>query len=228
MTRKLFCSIGAVLVMLVAARTAPADIIDYGDFFGDNVTFYNVTESSAEVGQLFGPPTVAGDMLSFNAFNFSSQAANGTFDFVDGRLTMTITADPGKFITSLSLTEFGAYFMVGDEVLAIASALGAVTIGDDVYPGSFFFSEDTAGADVWVDGFTINFPAATEIKFTFDNILFTQAGLGDFSFIDKKGVFITVTTVPEPTSIILCGVMGGGLVFVGVRRRKAKARQAAA
>ena len=95
-------ALGLLGVCPMASATAAA--INYGDFLGTTVTFYQVTEDSGtDPTPLFGAPTLSGDALSFNppSFNASSQLQTPPLDFTDGTLTTTIMANQGQSIEEL-------------------------------------------------------------------------------------------------------------------------------
>jgi hypothetical protein len=100
----------------------------YGNFVGPNVIYQNVTENDT---QLTGPPTTAGsptglfgapllipagsDILTFPNMTFSSAAADGTFEFQDGKLTFNIVPNGSANIHSLNFDEGGAWTVDGPE-----------------------------------------------------------------------------------------------------------------
>ena len=216
-------------IVLLSAASVNADIIEYGDFEGDNVNFLMVTEISNEVGPLYGAPTVQGDSLNFLLPpGFISQSEDGGVDFLDGRLTFMVEANEGFAINSISVTEFGAFFGIGEGSISLVNAIAFVEVDGQIFDGSFLF-DSVADSDVdpttgpWIDGLEIFFPAAKKITFFLDNQLFTRAVEGGVAFIDKKDIVISVGTIPqngvipEPSSmLVLCGIAG----LVTMRRRR--------
>jgi hypothetical protein len=103
----------------------------YGDFTGTDVKFLAVTEDSATNPgqQLFGPPTVTGDGLSFTPtsnFNAQSSGGGGPPDTTDGHLTTTIqslSADDG--IHTVAVSERGDYTLVGTGTSATFAEVAA-------------------------------------------------------------------------------------------------------
>ena len=211
-----------LVVALAFCSFASADIINYGDFEADNVTFIDVTEISLEDGALYGAPDVVGDTLDLPATGFISESVNGEIDFLDGRLSFMVEAAPGNTINSITLEEFGAYFTFGEESIASVGAIAFVeTLEGGLFTDEFQFTFDGSnGPDSggWIESLTISFPETSKITVTLDNQLFTFADDPGVAFIDKKGVNISVgLVVPEPTSSVLILMGFAGLAY---RRRR--------
>jgi hypothetical protein len=125
-------SIVAASIAAVAglAISAPAAIITYAPpaLVGSTVTYPTVSESSSTSSlPLYGTPTVSGNNLIFSNLNFNAISTDATppLDFVDGQINFTLQADPGTFLQSLNLTEFGDY-----NVSATPSNPAAVNFGE--------------------------------------------------------------------------------------------------
>jgi hypothetical protein len=155
-------------VMLVAlagaAGSALATPINYGDFSGTTVTYFQVTEDSAtDPTPLFGTPSIFGDSLNFNPVSFGSTASNGSSDSTDGTLTTLIQAAPGFGIPTIQFTETGDYTLGGaGGVLTSASVDLTITVqvlevnGLPIVPVSFSqagtFSPSSGTFDLFNDG----------------------------------------------------------------------------
>jgi hypothetical protein len=105
-----------VAASLLSAFAAPsrAAIFSYAPppLIGNQVTYPSVSESSSTSSTpLYGAPTVSGNNLVFSNLNFSAISTNASpaLDFVDGQLNFTLQSDPGSFLQTLDLTEFGDY-----------------------------------------------------------------------------------------------------------------------
>lgn len=218
-----FSRLIAFAAILAFSSIASGDVINYGDFDGANVTFVDVTEVSLETGALYGAPDVVNDTLDFPATGFLSESTNGEIDFLDGRLTFMVEADPGQTLNSITLEEFGAYFTFGEDSIASVSAVAFVeTLEGGLFQDGFLFETNglASGPDSggWVESLTISFPATTKITVTLDNQLFTFADDPGVSFIDKGGVNISVgVVVPEPTTSALFILGFAGMAY---RRRR--------
>lgn len=215
----------ALLIAFSCVVTANADDINYGDFDADTVTYIDVTESSNDPTPLYGTPEVFGNQLDLPGTGFISETNNGEVDFLDGRLTFMIEADPGSTISSITIEEFGAYFTFGEDSIARVSAIAFVeTLEGDIVSGTFDqqFDGSPSGPDggEWFQSLTINFEATSKITVTLDNQLFTFADEPGVAFIDKKGVDINVgkNVVPEPTSAALLGLSMMGIALRSRRR----------
>jgi hypothetical protein len=110
-----------VLAAVLAVGLAPLAVagpISYGDFVGSTVTFLDVTEDSGTdplPPALYGPPTLAGDSLSFAPVSFNAFSPLGVpvLDITDGLLTTTILSAPGYGIAGIRVDEAGDYTLVG-------------------------------------------------------------------------------------------------------------------
>jgi hypothetical protein len=125
----------AVAGFFCAGRSASAAL--YGNFVGPNVTYQNVSESDNQVispppvnstpSSLFGLPALiptGSDDLTFPNISFSALAADGSFEFQDGKLTFNVVpTNNNDFIHSLSFDEGGAYHIQGDTNNASDQAL---------------------------------------------------------------------------------------------------------
>ena len=223
-----------VIVSLFATQsTLHADII-YGDFMSDTVNFTSVREINEDGVALYGAPDIAGDTLTFGADGFiSNSVSNNNIDVLDGRLSFSLQAKPGFIIDSIDFQEFGSFTVVGDQSISSVRADGFATVGGTITGGSLLVEEFGVSAPVsnsgqYIEGFTIDFSDTTGVvRFDVDNRLNTAAfnsggNTNSSAFIDKKGVVITVNTipaVPEPSSAVV-SLLAFGLISVR-RRRKA-------
>jgi len=204
--------------------------------------------------QLFGAPNFNNHVLGTNSlvFNqigdsinpvklpFNSSASNGTLGFTDGLLSTTIMATNAQQpITSLSLSEFGGYSLIGgtaagtkagisiDTVQAMVREINGVPVAPFVLPKTVSYPEGnqfTATAlpqlnQTWHANVSFDLSqavGATKIDLVLDNTLFTMSEQGSIAYIDKKAFEISTTVmVPEPGTIIL-GLIGGlGMVMIG-------------
>ena len=226
-------SVFLVIVSLFATHsTLHADII-YGDFMGDTVNFTNVREINEDDEVLYGAPIdISGDTISFGADSFiSNSVGNNAIDVLDGRLSFSFQAQPGFIVDSITFQEYGSFTVVGDQSVASVRADGFVTVGSTITGGSLLVEEfgsaaPTSSSGQYIEGFTIDFSDTTGVvRFDVDNRLNTAAfnsggNTNSSAFIDKKGVVITVNTVPavpEPSSAIV-SLLAFGLI--SVRRRR--------
>ncbi len=228
------CLVG---IILLTSSAASASLINHGDFLGANVgdaDFLQVTEDTgAEPGALFGAPIHVNNKLLFLPTAFAATASNGNSDSTTGILTMTIVADAGYYLDSISLGEVGDYTLLGLGTPATyLDVTGDLTV-TDLSPGThggttgamtvspmppFFlptdsFGEFTGSAMVNLSGLQI-----TEVTLEFVNTLGADSEIGTTSFIQKKTIDIEVTSVPvpEPASAALVGI---GLLVLTRRKR---------
>ena len=204
-----------------------ADVITYGNFMGSAVFFNGVTESSSSIptlaANLYGTPSVAGNMLVFSPLNFEASQTGPGIERVDGQLNVNVAAKPGFKITSVLIEEFGDYAITvpfsgsqGGFVSAALSAFGVTPTGlvDDT--DTFIAATPTPPgipSAPWNLSASLGaFGLIDTLGIRVDNRL-TAASFSQFddSFIKKKGFKITVFGIPEPTSamlILACGIAG--------------------
>jgi hypothetical protein len=214
MQKSIAISTHAVIGALSISCAASAGVINYGDFVGDNVGFFDVTEQSTDPGPLYGFPSPMGDSLEFPGTGFQSSSSGGGSNLLEGRLTMEIVANPGELISSITVTESGAYSNVGDSTSSV-SAIAFAETADGLFDGGFMsqWEDDVAGD--WQASFTIAFDPTESVMFTLDNQLFTSAGADWSAYIDKQNITIAVNVVPAPGVLALLGLSG-----LAVRRRR--------
>jgi hypothetical protein len=233
----------SVLVLFVAGGAMAAQ--SYGDFIAPGtgfVSFKNVEESSVtDPTPLYGAPEtlytdtdptdlVRSSILLFKPDNFASFAENGEADTTAGKLGMDIeTSGEGWFLNQVIVSEFGDFGMTGAGN-ASANIFGMLALVDDetgnvlvegldVQPDPpYSLPSDTDGlfeATVTVD---VSALELTKAEFVFNNVLQTTAAENTASFIQKKLIRTTVTTIiPEPATMALLGVGG---VLALIRRRR--------
>ncbi len=220
---KFMTRILAVALLVAFYCQSQADVIEYGNFDGATVTYIDVTESSTDPVPLYGQPEIFGDRLHMPGTGFATESKNGEIEFLDGRLTFMIEADPGTTLSSVTIREFGAYFTFGQSSIAQVNAIAfAQTLEGDLVSSIFNFnapaSNSTQSGD-WIESLTLFFPETTKVTITLDNQLFTFADAFGVAFIDKKGIDIIPggEIVPEPASaaILLIGLAG-----FAIRRRR--------
>jgi hypothetical protein len=190
----------------------------------------------------YGVPSASGNTLTFNqlgGLNFSSLASgSNTSHVVDGSLSLDILARPNTNITSVSLTEQGAYSFGLNSDSGTAARVrflsGLLTINDtytlpvdmtfttpspnEVNSKTITYSIGNDFGTWYGDTFNIdlsNFGPITKVNLLFDNNLETSRGGGSYSLIDKKNIVLTTTTitVPEPGAILMfsLGIFGLGI-----------------
>ena len=199
-----------------------ADTINYGDFRNEKISFFDVRETYSSnpdnPGPIFGAPEMDGDMMRFYTEEFRVQGANSQIGFVDGRLTMTLEADPGCLIGSINVREFGSYFLDGADSSARIHALGVVEIDGDLYSDSFALEFNGTGQGSWQEDLLIQFPPTDRLTFTLDQQLFASGGGIGLGFTDNLGTLLSANfaATPEPQSIFVCLL---GFSLVSARRK---------
>jgi len=87
---------------------------NYGDLYGDTVTFGSVTESTfTHDYALYGTPSTIGDTLRFQLTNFGQYMSGGSSGVMDGMLETTIQASAGTWIDTIRFAEYGDVSLSG-------------------------------------------------------------------------------------------------------------------
>ena len=207
-------------------NSVQADVIAYGSLSGATVNFNDIFESSSSIPSLapnlYGAPTVSGNMLIFSPMNFEASQGGSGIERVDGQLNVNVAAKPGFLITGIKIEEFGDYGITvpfpgsqGGFVSASLNAFGVIPAGvvqDDDFLVVSTPTPPGITTAPWNLAANLPFTRATGVGLRIDNRL-TAASFTQFddSFIKKKGFKITVNVVPEPTSamlLLVCGVAG--------------------
>jgi len=125
--RFVFCLPVSLMVCALATSSAPAASMNWGDFVGDTVIFFDVTETNGEPALLFSMPSIAGDTLEVDPVNFFSEVDPGPgSDVTDSTLTTVVKALPGNRIDNLMVSEAGDFTLIGAPgSLATASVAAA-------------------------------------------------------------------------------------------------------
>ena len=158
---------------------------------------------------------VAGDELNvgLNAFTAVSRRVRR---LPADSFTVTITAAPGRFISTLSYKEIYNY-SAPNGVAAITMSL--VANGVPSLPAAAAFSGSN-GTDVMIAIPTIVFgPGVEVVTLSISNSLFAF-GIGNTASIGKDMALLSVTTVPLPPAIGLLGAALIGLATVSSRRNR--------
>jgi hypothetical protein len=201
---------------LIISSSLRADVINYGDLMGSNVSFLGIAESSAAIPSLapnlYGVPSVSNDTLIFNPLHFEASQVGPGIELLNGQLSVTVVAKPGFEITGLTISEFGDFTVATPFVGGQASAAVSVNGYASTDLGTFDNHDSVTGASAVPFGqfgvpfsmsVPITFPNTTSVTFTAHNRLTAAALTGaDAAFIKKAGfrLFVTTTTaVPEPS-----------------------------
>jgi len=205
---------------VLAAESATAQV-QYGDFFGTNVDFEDVTEttlSASDPALLFGPPIITGDQLDFSPSSFPSSCTTGSTDTTSSQLTTTIRAKGTATLGTVTLGESGDLSLLaspppGDSSTNVSASLSGLLIvtenaGGPIAPvvipftGTFvpmstFSLPTNAGDGVWSASATIDVasivPNAKVAGLSLDDSLQSSCGTGGTSgLIEKKSASISV------------------------------------
>lgn len=220
-------AVAAIVLLLFGApqtATLNADIY-HGTFHGTTVDFVDVTESSLTVEPLYGAPTVSGNVLTFRPGSMAVQAVDCEASFLQGHLTMTLTAQPGFLLDAIDFSALGNYFLSGAPTTASLTSAIFVDTGSSVHITtlSSINSGSSGGPQVgtYNDGTLIDIEDTQSVTLMIDQHLFASAGplQAAFAQFDQIQIGVFTTAIPEPT--LLTGpLLIAGVVLAGRRRRR--------
>jgi hypothetical protein len=119
---------------LVPFASAAHGAVVYGNFDGTDVDYLNVTETPTQLPgptptELFGPPVISGNSLTFAPVNFSVGASGGSLEFQDSHLTADIVSTDSSTPKTINLIEGGAWAVGG----GTAATTAMQTIVSDLF-----------------------------------------------------------------------------------------------
>ncbi len=214
--------VAALLLIAFVAAPVGADTISYPDSESSQFFFTNLTETSLnDTLPLFGDPIVNGNNLEFGEPGFLAFASGGPFEFIDGRLTVTVTSKDGDSITGFELLETGTYEGTGVDLDIFVSGIGFATADGEIYQDDFQFTRNTAGSGIWNGAINIEFDNPVDsFSFVVDNQLFVRGGSESAATVNKDNIRLTVNTttaIPEASTAVL--IFGAAFAGGFIRRR---------
>ncbi|MGC9454573.1 MAG: PEP-CTERM sorting domain-containing protein [Phycisphaerae bacterium] len=219
--------LAATAVVLVACGTSLGGVYDYGDFYGQDVDFIGVSESSETDSQaLFGTPSVSSNSLVFMPASNDSTASNGGTDETIGVLSMTVNAKGDQEIRGVQILELGSVAISGQTTNATyasyANDLEVIVSGTsytDSVADTFYTSVPMWDGSTYVDLYGMGIRGVTSVSLSFTSALATESESGTTSHIEasllEKEIMVGVI-IPEPATLALLGI--GGLAVL-IRRR---------
>ena len=224
------------LIAVIAATSAKADSISYGDFIGSEISYLNVREgSSTDPVPLYDAPMLVNNRLLFSPLTFTSFAGDGDVDVTSGTLSVIISAGDA-FLEVIRIMETGDFSMLGSGTDATSATINGLAVASDIDPGlAGTFTSPlavTPDAPYYLpsDGDFGEFSAITEIDLrglgirtiilNLNNNLQTTSEEGTTSFIQKKTIEIenVQEPIPEPATAMLLILAAGSIAR---RRRRA-------
>ncbi|WP_428305359.1 PEP-CTERM sorting domain-containing protein [Lacipirellula sp.] len=123
----------ALILAICSTASLQAASVNYGNFgpVAPGVTFLNVVESSGTDGvPLYNSPSPFATGLNFTPTVFTSSSTGAGADITDGQLNFTIHGQDGNgnnvAISSINLSENGAYTLAGVGTAATQISVGAI------------------------------------------------------------------------------------------------------
>lgn len=223
-------------VSILGLLTVPAwgATAGYPDLPGSGegeVDFIDISETSnTDPLPLFGEPTRMGNQLFFFPTGFVSTSDNGDLGMTDetsSTLDVTIVADEGYYIQSITFSELGDYIVTGIGTDAtFASVTGTMTAKPgnilanlEIVPAPPYYSPSSGAyqgyAVIDLSGMNI-----TEVMLGIQNTLQTGSEAHTTASIQKNIISaptIDVMVIPEPGCLFLLALGGAALI----RRRRA-------
>lgn len=118
----LICNVFVCVV--VVCQTAHAQMeINYGDFFGANYSYLDVTETYLTDSPILGPPDLVDDQLDFDLASFTASTPGK--QTTSAMLELSVQADDSTFISTISSQSGGNIQLAG---LGLATAEATVDV----------------------------------------------------------------------------------------------------
>jgi hypothetical protein len=212
---------------LLSGSANAVQVINFPDVNTPHLVYSSLQESnnSSTIGQsLFAGISNMGDNLVLQSTAFSLSSVGGV-DFLTGDLDVTITANPGQLINSISIVENGSAttFGVGSTTYAYLDSTIVLDNSPDQQGDDSYTKVGPAPPSSSMYNLAVNFSFTPEkeVLLTVRNDLLVDGAPGVAS-IGKDRVRIIVGTtavvIPEPTSALALLVFG--IVGTSVRRRR--------
>lgn len=182
---------------------------------------------------LFGAATIVGDSIVWSPSAFSAKTFSDVA-LVDSSFVVTITAKNGWTLNTFTLAEAGDYAYYGTGNLVAAG--GELRVTSLVSTPTVAIDDITMAGTTSAQSSIVPFPTkkwtadasvamtTTSAAATVENLLFavaTDTTAGDYAFIQKKNVALTigVSPVPEPETYAMMLAGLGAIGFLASRRR---------
>ena len=224
---RLSATVALVGLAISFSGTAKAAVVTFPDEATSSLFYSSIEETNGSVVPGFtyyGGVGTSGEALTFQANEFRVESFGGV-QAVDARISFTVTAKSGLPIRSISISEGGRAAAFGEGSMVDVQSGGFVLIDgmlSDSQSADYSLPAPATGLarEFWGFEYTFNFAPAEEVQVSLDNALFAFAipEPNGYAFIDKKGVIINVSVVPEPSSALALLAVSG--VGVCVRRRR--------
>jgi hypothetical protein len=223
--------IGFGLLCLATLGPVSGATIEFLDQAGDNVSFSNIIEVNGSADpsfSLFGGVSTMHDTLDLDAFNLRVEPVSG-FEFENGRLSLSAISDSGSLIESIKISQSGLATTLG-EASANVDLGGSVTVdGVRSATASTSFSKDSSAGDsfdseFWERELIFSFAPTDEVRLDINHSIFASVASGALGTLEANGLLIqvnttTATALPEPSSWLALGGIGGTLTLRRFRRR---------
>lgn len=190
---------------------------------GQTVSFTDISDNFG----LFGGYNRSGDALTWLPQNFKAESSNGVSQTTNDVLKMTITAQPGDWLTKIEVFEIGdrtfsgptggfAQTTVSGTLFVTEIAPGGGLAGFDAFSQAFNLAD---GFGLWNGSLVVDLTGMqiTAVEVTWQNNLQASSEAGTTALIQKKfgEMGIIAEVIPEPASVAIMAV--GGLLLL--RRR---------
>ncbi|MCC5830606.1 MAG: PEP-CTERM sorting domain-containing protein [Phycisphaeraceae bacterium] len=205
-----------------ASAAIYADSIASGP--GQTVNFTNISDNFG----LYGGYNRSGDALTWLPQNFKAESADGVSQNTNDVLLMTITAQPGDWLTKIEVFEVGDRTFSGPSGGYAQTTASGTLFVTELAPGGGLAGFDSFsqvfnlddGFGLWNGSLVVDLTGMqiTSVQISWQNNLQATSEPGTASLIQKKfgELGIAAEVIPEPASISLLGL--GGLLLLRRRR----------
>ncbi|MDD5010516.1 MAG: hypothetical protein PHQ00_00160 [Phycisphaerae bacterium] len=173
---------------------------------------FSWTNGGSDKGLFDDPISIAGNTFVFSPTDFFAESINGKSAITSDRLQIRISADPGKAIKGIRITEYGDYDIdSAGKVIAGGYVILTNLTQYETISSTFLMDPDMPIASTvkcsgnWDGGILLEGFEWTNLQIVLNNNLTAKSSYGSQSYIEKTFVKIEII-VPEPATLLILAI----------------------